>query len=92
MLVNGVSGVDGCSWRGGAFANATKRRKEEENMETWEQNQRKETSGGRGRGAAPGASAVFETADRDTKQESESPTSKGGGAMVDGGAVNRANE
>lgn len=38
-------------------------------VETWEQNQRKEKSGGRGRGAAPGASAAFETSDRDTKQE-----------------------
>lgn len=31
-------------------------------------------------GAAPGASVVFETGDRDTKQESESPTSQGVGS------------
>lgn len=44
-------------------------------VETWGQSQRKEKSGGRG-GAAPGASVIFETGDRDTKQESESPTSR----------------
>lgn len=76
VLLNGGSGVEGPLLKGRSLRKRYKETKRK--VETWGQNQGKEKSGGRG-GAAPGASVVFETGDRDTKQESESPTSRWGG-------------